>query len=1206
MLCFTTQRFYKKILPLAVTSVLATITQSNYADSITEASSQKKRYINNVVETISKPVSTENKALIAADTKTTNTSHSQQPPLLLQVTESISATLPGYIDISANKDGATDINLKERPDAIIALNGGRMGRVIGNGNTANTLFLIRGSIDTAENFGTVSVSGSDWVAKKPFSNIRALDVDSKGSLNELHVYGPKAPAKITEANQILKFTTTHGQWLQFVVQGGGKFGALKIYDKASLGDLYLNNGQVEFMLDNKASFELGRITNASFIRAPEFAFEQVLIGGKLQQVSRGKNLVVNTDKQNPVSLSCKNITNLQITTGAHLTGNINDVVNIQILSSDFLSTGWINAQSLIADVPMNTVNIGGSNEPIKPFNSQLNIRTTTDHPFIIKSNQPVQNISRLNILENATLSTIDSVNEVQIEGAHWRTQGLVNNLSTLNILPNGVADKIMVVSSRALTVSDHQLMHLHFDQHKTYGSKDAFSINTVGKPGAKPGTVKLLDFSANVNRPKLTFSLQGGQTEKAIGRQDREDELILVKGQLKQATGFHTLTLDGAQWDNTLVLNPLNINHSAGKTGALSVKICDKPMATGKGTLSLFYTQKTAPVKLASSGVIKDINLVSSHDRPDFFITQEGASVNAITGDIGKKDQFTAKNTTVKQLKDLTLIKFIGSNRYEGDRIQSSGRVNVFGTLNFAADRTTITPSVARDNKNSPALKIYRQATIATPSEIIVDGSYHQQGRLVLTDKTPHSGRFKPVGTKGEAPVVKAHSIVVEPGAEFVFDSVIMKAPASGKQYLLMEAQQSNINRPVKVHAQHETHLHYDAIVDPKNPKRMLLTTTTQAEHRSKLVSEGLRSMITAATDNKEAAKGSEPNSNRVQLTRYIVQNINAKSSNGAAVNIAPSLSPHASYNANLALKTSGKNLDERMSARRTGINSGDMSSSGGAWLQYSYSKATQGKQDYIPGYRAKTNGFSIGVDSGLAKHPNIETGVAYTYVKGDTQQEDQPANTIDSDAHIFSLYASSAKEQTFIDGRVSYAFGKNKGNRTVNNSHNEAKYDTKSWSLGLTTGYKYPLNDDWSLQPQAAFNYLTIKTEDYTEAARNPSQSFLSFDQVNNDRYNLLELGGGLKLIGNVNTNRFLIKPEFGLTGLHDFKKDPIAIIAHFADGGERFLIHGAKKQRNRYQFDATVNMVINNTALSLSYSHHWAGGFKANGLLARVRWIF
>ena len=316
--------------------------------------------------------------------------------------------------------------------------------------------------------------------------------------------------------------------------------------------------------------------------------------------------------------------------------------------------------------------------------------------------------------------------------------------------------------------------------------------------------------------------------------------------------------------------------------------------------------------------------------------------------------------------------------------------------------------------------------------------------------------------------------------------------------------------------------------------------------------------------------------------------------------------SPHAVHNAHLAMQTAGDALDERMSTQRTGIDRGHGFSNRGVWIQYSYNKATQDVKNNVPGYHAKTNGFTIGADSVLENNRDIRTGIAYTYARGDVKGEGTNS-TIDTDSNIFSLYTSSWEDNYFFDGRLSYAFGKNSGQRTVDGKRCDASYRSRSWGVGLSGGYHMELKNSWYWQPKVAFNYYGIDTDDYSESARDPNQSSPSFDQVNNSRYSILELGAGISLLADLAAKDTTIRPELGVMAFHDFKKDPVEVTAHYATGGESFLINGAERVRNRYQAEAALNVnVPDHTVCTLSYAYHWASHFKANGFIARISYEF
>ena len=104
-----------------------------------------------------------------------------------------------------------------------------------------------------------------------------------------------------------------------------------------------------------------------------------------------------------------------------------------------------------------------------------------------------------------------------------------------------------------------------------------------------------------------------------------------------------------------------------------------------------------------------------------------------------------------------------------------------------------------------------------------------------------------------------------------------------------------------------------------------------------------------------------------------------------------------------------------------------------------------------------------------------------------------------------------------------------------------------------------------------------------------------------------LLRLVVVFKLIGGFNIDPVVVSASLGLVGFYNFKNDPLTIVAHFAEGGENFLIYGTSTEDKRYQFDAVVNVKFYNTFfIGLSYSHHWKENFSGNGVTAKLRYDF
>ena len=189
------------------------------------------------------------------------------------------------------------------------------------------------------------------------------------------------------------------------------------------------------------------------------------------------------------------------------------------------------------------------------------------------------------------------------------------------------------------------------------------------------------------------------------------------------------------------------------------------------------------------------------------------------------------------------------------------------------------------------------------------------------------------------------------------------------------------------------------------------------------------------------------------------------------------------------------------------------------------------------------------------------------------------------------------------MDGRLSYGVGNNDARRTIINQHMTARYDSKHWGGSLNGGVDLPINRQWRALPLVSVNYYRIAIDDYAEKANNPALSFLAYDKVNSEHFTGTELGAGLKLLG----EQSKVNWRAQLMAYHDFKKDPLSMQAHFGGGGERFMVYGRKREQNRYQAIAAVDIhPKTNTNLSFSYSYDWSHGFKAKAVIARLRCYF
>ncbi len=270
-------------------------------------------------------------------------------------------------------------------------------------------------------------------------------------------------------------------------------------------------------------------------------------------------------------------------------------------------------------------------------------------------------------------------------------------------------------------------------------------------------------------------------------------------------------------------------------------------------------------------------------------------------------------------------------------------------------------------------------------------------------------------------------------------------------------------------------------------------------------------------------------------------------------------------------------------------------------WVQYSHNHANQAYQQQIPGFKMQTHGYSIGWNTTLGEEQEITTGIFYTAAQGDIHSKDDNSQ-LDTKDHIVGINTSWYEDNFFFHGQLQYARGENHGNQ----DQHKLRYDNQHRGFSLTAGYTYALGQHWQWQPWASFNRYSIETDNIHSQTRLPLNTPF-WNQPINKKYRIKEAGGGLRLIGNLNTDALLFKPEIGIQGFHNFKDDPIDVVASFDKAGTLFMIDATSTDHRRYQFDLGLALEkANQTFLTLKYAHQWSDNFKVDGFIATTCLFF
>ena len=811
---------------------------------------------------------------------------------------------------------------------------------------------------------------------------------------------------------------------------------------------------------------------------------------------------------------------------------------------------------------------------------------------------------------------VNSISAVTIDGQNWTASGTFSNLNSIDVSSAGKLSSLTIFGEEAAK-SQHEVGHASALKVQT-------SNNFVPVTVAKGGILETLNIGADaslgiitgvgaVSAPTIDF--EKVQVGSGLETAPTSNTNLVINTPTSPVTltakNIGTLELgNGAKLGATGTVEALNITESGwSATGAITM--ADQTsisVATGVDVGSI--STPIADTDAVVSSALPSLNVAfsSTSDAKKLEITSDGTIGGINFTEITPSVSLTGGSVT-GNISGVDNLSFAGTSTITGGSVLANS-VNITGKLEAnPAEASSLTfkrPAVTEASEPLPVLSIASGGSLITDQAInVANGEYKQDGEVEFT--------FTSWPTDQEALVV-ADTINVGSNAKVVFDStkaldgvLLMKASTTAD---------AEINQPVTVVAKYETYDHFTALVDPDNKTQMKLKTQPMGSYLSNLATSGGASASAAKAlemassigkPNVLAATATSTSTPGAKLNRFVVD---YASTSATAAKLAGELTPNNTGSAITATRAgqrmAGSAISTRSNANRTGVNSGDMMSSGGFWLQYAYSEAEQDKKDGVFGYEAETSGFSLGMDTGL-DDMDTTVGFAYTYAKGDIKGKGAGSgSSMDTKNYIFSLYGSFAMDNMFVDGRISYSSGENNGHRTVGGERIKAEYDNESWGFNVDGGMSIPMSKEWAFEPMLAFNYFTIKNDSYRESASNAA-SFLAYDQVKDDKFTVTELGAGVRFIGNIQSGDYGFQPSASLMAFHDFNDDPVTMTAHYAAGGDSFVVHGADRDSTRYQLAASIGMnVQDNLKLTLNYSHDWMDKFKADSFIARLRYEF
>lgn len=310
---------------------------------------------------------------------------------------------------------------------------------------------------------------------------------------------------------------------------------------------------------------------------------------------------------------------------------------------------------------------------------------------------------------------------------------------------------------------------------------------------------------------------------------------------------------------------------------------------------------------------------------------------------------------------------------------------------------------------------------------------------------------------------------------------------------------------------------------------------------------------------------------------------------------LPPDVNGGASHAATSGQGIIGNATGNRMGGLR-GAASGDALKDVGAWAQVLYSDADQGVRSGVAGFNAYSSGIAVGADGRLGEAFTL--GAAYSYLHSDVRSDG--GNTTDVDGHALTLYGSFEHGAYFVDAGLSYGINRNDSKRHVAGTTAKGDYDSDVLGLNLAGGYTFRPGKGLLVEPRLAVRYVRVDLDSYREKG---SAAAL---HVQRQRYEVAELGAGVRLAGSFEVGSGTLRPQAKLMAYHDFAADEAKSTSTFVLGNTPFVTHGANAVRNSYEVGLGVDYQQQALTFSLGYDYTGKADFDAHTLTARLRYDF
>ena len=176
--------------------------------------------------------------------------------------------------------------------------------------------------------------------------------------------------------------------------------------------------------------------------------------------------------------------------------------------------------------------------------------------------------------------------------------------------------------------------------------------------------------------------------------------------------------------------------------------------------------------------------------------------------------------------------------------------------------------------------------------------------------------------------------------------------------------------------------------------------------------------------------------------------------------------------------KDMAENAALRLSFTQDTVNADPIDENGAVWAKYLHNKHKVDGMDSSVGAlnsESSYDGVTVGYD--LAKHGNMQTGIAFSYVDGDGN-----GLGVDNDFDMWGLniYGNIKQDDVNFIADLGYSKGSHDLSATINGKAMTADRDLSVLSAGIRAEKLY-INGNTQIVPYAGLRYMSIDSDDYT-----------------------------------------------------------------------------------------------------------------------------